>query len=431
MESAAFMTKRTETKSEENSLIYENVLESMSNGVLALDFEGKIIIFNQALAEIVHLEKKNVLGKYFPEVFTDWKNNSEFLDIMIKVIHSEVTNETHEIVYRRSDSSTVPLGITCSYLKDSNGKDYGIVSVIADLSEIKKREFLQDTLTRYVTKQVVEKILDNPHMINLDGEERCATVMFTDIRGFTGMVESMNPIELVKLLRAYFILMVGTVFQYNGTLDKFIGDSIMAVFGAPVECDNHAEQAVLAALEMKKLLETFNETRAEIKKELLDVGIGICTGDVIVGNLGSPERFEYTAIGDTVNLASRVEGANRYYGTYILINESTRNVLSDEIVCREIDQIRVKGRKKPVVIYEVVEIRNELSSEQELYLNIYNEGLDQFKNCRFDDALKSFNKARSIVESDVTINMYIERCRNYIKNPPSKYWKRVFDLPYK
>ncbi|MBD3308393.1 PAS domain-containing protein, partial [candidate division KSB3 bacterium] len=214
------------------AMLYENILDSMDNGVIALDFEGKIITFNAAASRILGIDTDQALGKYYPEVFFEFQGNDEFNDVLINVIYDRQTYMYREVTFMRDEQTAVPLGITSSLLKTEQGHEYGVVSVFSDLSEVKKRQFLQDTLTRYVTKQVVDLILDHPENIILDGEERQATVMFSDIRDFTSLAEHMNPKELVQMLRAYFTLMVGAVFKFQGTVDKFIGDCIMAIFGA-------------------------------------------------------------------------------------------------------------------------------------------------------------------------------------------------------
>ena len=195
-------------------MLYENILDSIDNGVIALDFEGKIITFNNAASHILGIDPSQALGKYYPEVFFQLEGNDEFNDVLINVIDTRQTHFYREVSFVRDENTIVPIGITSSLLKDDKGNDYGVVSVFSDLTEIKKRKFLQDTLIRYVTKQVVDLILENPETIVLDGEEREATILFSDIRGFTSLSEKMKPKELVKILREYFTLMVGAVFKF-------------------------------------------------------------------------------------------------------------------------------------------------------------------------------------------------------------------------
>ena len=414
------------------TMLHENILDSMDNGVIALDFEGKIITFNKASARILGVPVEHALGKYYPEVFFELPGNDEFNDVLINVIYTRQTYLHREVNFMRDESTAIPLGITSSLLKNVQGQEYGVVSVFSDLSEVKKRQFLQDTLTRYVTKDVVDLILEHPENIILDGEERTATVLFCDIRGFTSISERMQPKELVHMLREYFTLMVGAVFTFQGTVDKFIGDCIMAIFGAPTPQPNHAALAVLAALEMKKLLQQFNAKHAWGIKDSLRIGVGINTGDVVVGNIGSEQRLEYTAIGDAVNLASRLEGINKQYGTEIIVSESTYfQVGENNILAREIDEVRVKGKQKPVKIYEILGYQDEMSDAHQQLCRHFVQGLECYRSRKWEQALRVFQDALECVPSDTPSRLYIERCTLYQQDPPAEPWDGVFEMKTK
>jgi adenylate cyclase len=175
------------------TMLHENILDSMDNGVIALDFEGRIITFNKAAGRILGVLVEDALGKYYPEVFFELPGNDEFNDVLINVIYTRQTYLHREVNFMRDEDTAIPLEITSSLLKNDQGQEYGVVSVFSDLSEVKKRQFLQDTLTRYVTKDVVELILEHPENIILDGKERTATVLFSDIREFTSISEKMQP----------------------------------------------------------------------------------------------------------------------------------------------------------------------------------------------------------------------------------------------
>lgn len=417
--------------SENAAMLHEHILESMDNGVIALDFEGKIITFNRAAAKILGIPAETALGRYYPEVFFELEGNDEFNDVLINVIDTRETHLYREATFLREAAVAVPLGINSSLLKDERGNEYGVVSVFSDLTEIKKREFLQDTLTRYVTRQVVDLILEHPESIILDGEEREATVFFSDIRGFTTFSEKMPPRELVAMLREYFTVMVDAVFQYQGTVDKFIGDSIMAIFGAPTPQPNHAERAVRTALEMKRLLQEFNQNRLRLGKEPIRVGVGINTGSVVVGNIGSVQRLEYTAIGDAVNLASRLEGINKQYGTEIIISEYTRRQLPDDVIARELDDVRVKGKHEPVKIYEVLGALDQITPELDAARQRFQDGLRLYKERRWDDAIAEFQQVLQMSPSDAPSQLYITRCQQYRITPPPENWDGVFEMKTK
>jgi adenylate cyclase len=208
---------------------------------------------------------------------------------------------------------------------------------------------------QFVSKDVYERLVANPELARLGGQRRQMTVLFSDIRGFTTVSERGEPEEIVAILNEYFTRMVDIVFAHKGTLDKFVGDMVMALFGAPLDDKDHAEHAVDAALAMIRELNRLNEKWAAEGRPALDIGIGISTGPMIAGNIGSEAIMSYTVIGDAVNLGSRLESLNKQYGTRIIISEATRGALPDRYVFRPLGEVVVKGKTKPVSIYEVKE----------------------------------------------------------------------------
>ena len=217
---------------------------------------------------------------------------------------------------------------------------------------LQERDRVKEVFGRYVTTQVSEEILKG--QIDLGGRIQRATILFSDIRNFTAMSETMTPQQVVEFLNDYFSEMVEAVFEHNGVLDKFIGDAIMAVFGSLDSAPDHPRRAVLAALRMKALLAKINGERAVTGKAPIGMGIGIHTDDVIVGNIGSRKRLEYTVIGDGVNTCSRLQALNKDFGTMILISETTHEAVRDEFVCRPMPEAQLRGKAKPLQFYEVV-----------------------------------------------------------------------------
>ena len=208
---------------------------------------------------------------------------------------------------------------------------------------------------QYVSKDVYDQLVANPDLARLGGQRRQMTVLFSDIRGFTTVSESGQPEEIVALLNEYFSKMVEIVFAHKGTLDKFVGDMVMALFGAPLDDPDHARHAVDAALEMIRELSRLNEKWTAEGRPALDIGIGISTGPMIAGNIGSEAIMSYTVIGDAVNLGARLESLNKQYGTRIIISEATREALPDRYLFRSLGDVVVKGKTKPVAIFEVKE----------------------------------------------------------------------------
>jgi adenylate cyclase len=223
------------------------------------------------------------------------------------------------------------------------------------LTEEKEKKFIRNTFSNFVSKVIVDELLKHPEMIKLGGERKEITVLFSDIRSFTTLSEKYQPEEIVGILNNYLSRMTTTIFKYEGTLDKYVGDEIMAFWNAPLPQEDHATLACLTALEMMKELESFNQ---EMPPEYrLNIGIGINTGDAIVGNMGSTSRMDYTLIGDTVNTGARLEGTNKIYSTNIIISEFTYEKVKDFFICRLLDKIKVKGKSIPVSIYELVDVK--------------------------------------------------------------------------
>lgn len=207
--------------------------------------------------------------------------------------------------------------------------------------------------SKYVSKDVVEEILKNESAIELRGQKLNMTVFFSDIRGFTEFSEKMDPVELSELLNRYFTPMSAIITRNQGTIDKYIGDAIMAMFGAPINYKDHAVKACAAALECVAALQNLNTEFTEKNWPRIEIGIGINTGLMNVGNIGSETIQNYTVIGDNVNLASRLEALNKTFGTHIIISEYTYKIIKDRFKCRELGQVNVKGKKEPVRIYEL------------------------------------------------------------------------------
>jgi adenylate cyclase len=243
-----------------------------------------------------------------------------------------------------------------SLLQDDSGCDIGILIVFHDLSEIQKYTTLKSAFSRYVTEQVVEKITMSDE-ISLHGEKRNVTVLFSDIRDFTSLSEQLEPTEVVATLNAYFSAMIDVIYQYEGTLDKFLGDGIMCIFGAPIEQPDHAIRAAHTALAMQAALAQFNQQQQHRGKPTLHMGIGMNTGDAVVGNVGSEKRMEYTAIGDNVNLAARLQTFAT--GGQIIISQSTFAAIRSSVQARSLPFVTVKGKHEPIPIYELIDLRND------------------------------------------------------------------------
>ncbi len=232
------------------------------------------------------------------------------------------------------------------------------------LTEEENVKYIRSTFSKFVSKDVVNQLLAHPDALKLGGEKKTITVFFSDIRGFTTISESLSPESLVNLLNDYLSEMTEIVLEYKGTVDKYMGDAIMAFWGAPLPMEEHAYTACLASLKQLESLNNLQEKWKDQKLPIINIGIGLNTGDAVVGNMGSTHRMDYTVMGDTVNLGSRLEGTNKVYGTRIIISEYTYEYVKDKIIARELDLIKVKGKNEPVRIYELLDIINQEDFER-------------------------------------------------------------------
>lgn len=283
----------------------------------------------------------------------------------------------------------------------------------------KKNRYLKKAFSSYVSPELVSEIIKNPDRLVLGGEKKEVTILFSDIRGFTGISEKLAPDVLVSLLNDYLGPMTRIVLKHRGTLDKYIGDAIMAIYNAPLELDDHPAKACETALEMIAELKNVNSKFKEKGLPFVDIGIGINTGSAVIGNMGADMRFDYTAIGDTVNLASRLEGQNKYYGTHIILSESTAKNTGNKFAIREIDLLRVVGKEKASAVYELMPEPSETLKER------FSKALALYRNREFQAAHEIFAVLAEDSKDSVSC-IYIERCRKYLESPPLSDWDGTY-----
>lgn len=303
--------------------------------------------------------------------------------------------------------------------------------VYQTLKEQKEKRRVRQTFQQYVAPSVVEKMLSTGELPSYGGERRLLTVLFSDVRRFTTFSESHEPEIVVSRLSEYLTEMVDVIFKYNGTLDKFVGDEIMALFGAPYFMDDHAEKACLTATEMVHKLREIQKRWSADRKDYFHIGIGINSGKVIVGNLGSSQLFDYTVIGDEVNLGARLEGANKFYQTTIILSENTYKIVNGRARVRELDYVCVMGKTKAIRIYELLAMDELPQIEQDYLIDVYTEGLHAYRERRWADALKSFRRILRYFPSDGPSRIYTVRCLNAIEQPPPDDWDMVHNLDSK
>lgn len=304
-----------------------------------------------------------------------------------------------------------------------------LTTVYRYFTEEKEKRQLRHAFSRYVSHTVVDKILMDPDSLKLGGTKRNLTVLFSDIKGFTSYSEKLDPQKLVAILNRYLDSMSEPILNYYGTIDKFIGDAIFAIFGAPLDTDEHADQACFVALEMIERLKILNTELEADELPPLEIGIGINTGEMTVGNVGSSKRFDYTAIGDSVNLGSRIEGLTRYYNCGILISGDTWDTCSQqEFLVRRLAKVKVYGKDKYVIIYQLID----LAKNRELYepwLTHWENGMKSFQDMDFTTALYSFVECNNLKAHDPLTKEYITRCQLFEVEPES--FDDVIDMEYK
>lgn len=303
------------------------------------------------------------------------------------------------------------------------------------VTEFKEKNQLKGAFAKYVNAGVVEQIMAHPEALKLGGENREISILFTDIAHFTSVSEKLKPESLVALLNEYFQAMTDVIMGEGGTLDKFEGDAIMAFFGAPLPQEDHALKACRTALKMRTALTNLLQKWQQDQplpggetKPMIDFRCGINTGKAIVGNIGSLDRFNYTVMGDNVNLASRLEGANKKYETHIMVSEKTLEKVEGFFESRELDIIKVVGKNEPIKVYELLAEKGQLTTEAGVLLNQYKIGMDLYHGRKFTEALEKFTEILKVYPDDGPSKLYRQRCEVLRDFPPRVDWDGVFEM---
>ncbi|MCL2251848.1 MAG: adenylate/guanylate cyclase domain-containing protein, partial [Treponema sp.] len=288
----------------------------------------------------------------------------------------------------------------------------------------------------YVSSDVVKEIITDPSRLQLGGTKRHMTAIFTDVKGFSSISEKLDPEELVRLLNKYLSAMSDAILAEKGTIDKYEGDAIIAFFGAPLDLKDHALRACVSAIKIKKLELELNKTIMEqnLSPIPLITRIGINTGDMVAGNMGTANKMNYTIMGNAVNLAARLEGVNKQYGTWILASEDTIREAHTEgeiLFYRKLDRVRVVGIDKPVRLCELIDLNSSAEEIDKKRITIFHEALSHFENREWKTAAEGFNEVLAIKADDETAKMYHERCQKFITTPPSASWDGVYNLTSK
>ncbi|MFN0117945.1 MAG: CHASE2 domain-containing protein [Elusimicrobiota bacterium] len=308
---------------------------------------------------------------------------------------------------------------------------YGGVLFYRLVIEEREKRKIKGSFKQYLSPKIIDVITKDPGKLKLGGEEREVTIFFLDIAGFTTMSEALKPSQLVEVMNYCLTDFSNIILKHDGLINKYIGDCIMAFWNAPADQPRHAAQACQAALECISILPDINRRFHEKGLPSIDCRVGINTGVVVVGNMGSSERFDYTVMGDPVNLASRLEGANKQYHTRIMISEGTFEKAKDEIEARDLDLIRVKGKKDPKKVFEVICKKGEMTEDIVEGRKRYHQALALYRQGQFEDAIQVFQTVFEYLPNDHVTRVYLERARSFMTRPPHAGWDGVFEMQTK
>ena len=403
----------------------ESMLESMSNAVVTMDENGKIVTCNAAGLRIMRVAQDDIIGQKAEEFFTD--KNAWILEKIARVTE---TSESDIVMDSEMnfDGEDLSINLTVLPLLDAKKNKLGSLIMMEDISSEKR---VKSTMARYMDPSLADQLVEGGEEM-LGGQSKEASVLFSDIRGFTTLTEELGAQGTVQLLNEYFTIMVDCIQAEGGMLDKFIGDAIMAIFGTPFAHEDDPDRGVRCACEMMAQLNVFNADRVAKDKLPVDMGIGVNTGLVVSGNIGSPKRMDYTVIGDGVNLAARLESVCKAYSAHILVSEFTISQLRGTFRTRDIDKVVVKGKTEPVGVFEILDYHTDETFPNMMEaLNQFRGGIDLYRTAKWDQATKAFKDALALNPTDKLCETYIDRCAILKKNPPKGEWDGVWVMTSK
>ncbi len=405
----------------------ESILESMTNGVVTTDGDGRIVTCNAAGTRILRARADDVVGRTVDDFFRG--DNAWVVERLQRVARSGEPDLTVDAELRL-EGDTVSVNLTTLPLRGHQGdSSLGSLLLLEDISSEKR---VRSTMARYMDPALADRLLQSGEEDILGGKSQGATVLFSDIRSFTTLTEELGPQGTVSLLNEYFTVMVDCIARHGGMLDKFIGDAMMAVFGIPLAQGDDEDRAVRAAVSMLHDLRRFNEQRVAHGQKPVQIGIGLNTGNVVSGNIGSPKRMDYTVIGDGVNLAARLEGACKTYGAQLLVSEFTMSRLKGTYRAREIDRVIVKGKTEPVGVYEILEhVSTTRVPRIAQALRLFEEGLAAYREQNWKLAAGAFEAVLAQWPDDAASKLYLDRCALLADNPPPKDWGGVWKMTTK
>ena len=397
----------------------ESMLRSLSNGVVTVDLARVVTFINQAACRILRIDGDKALGRKLGDIF-DGLNGWVIQSVEEASADGVEKMLPNSEFYVDNEDAWVAANLTLVPLRDGKQTPLGTMIVIEDLQ---RENELRRTMSRYLSNEVIDRLMVDTSG-GLGGSSHEVTILFSDIRGYTGLAERLGAGETVSMLNEYFSFMEDVVTNRGGIIDKYIGDAIMALFGSPFPTDNDAGNAVRAAIDMFQALQILNARRASQGKAAIRIGVGIGSGSVVTGNIGSPKRMDFTVIGDAVNLAARTEAATKVYGADILVCGTTWAQLKAPPRARKLDVVRIRGQTRPTDLWEIVEHRPDIPEDA---LGAYACGLDAYLASDWARALDRFAEAAVGRPGDRAAEVMAERCRRFLRHQP-EHWDGVTDL---
>ncbi len=409
--------------------IHESILMQMSDGVLTIDLSGTVVSLNPAAGAILGLDPSEVLGRPFAEIFLVEPCFEALTELILKAIYEAETTHSEELELARGGENH-SLSVSTTFLRapsDAGGERIGVIAVLRDITAERRRQRLQRLFGEYLDPRIIRRLVDQAQDLEL-GSRTEVTVSFLDLEGFTGLTERLPAPALMRFLNAYIATMARPIGDRSGVTDKYIGDAIMAFWGPPfTEPTDHAGEACAAALDQRERLPAFREALladpdlAAVAPGL-EMRAGIATGGVVMGSIGSARARNYTVVGDTVNLAARLEAANKALGTRILVAQATCEAARDLFAFRAVDIVRVRGRTRPEPVFELMAPRPTLEPAAARLIESFELGLGAYRRRDWNLARKSFRSCIDLVPDDGPSRVFLRRLELLETNPPAESW---------
>lgn len=414
----------------ENATLYEKTLElknylasvhdSITNSIVSLDARGVVVTANKAAVGLFGLSESKLLGEDFTRVLPEAENPRLF-ELVRKAQMGGAAVTDIDATVTLASGAEHQANMTATPLPGGEDKR----GVVVALDDITLERRLRGVLSRYMSKDIVERILEDPRRNVLGGARGAVTVLFADIRGFTGVAEGLSAEKTVEMLNEFFSVMAEAVIENQGVVDKYIGDMIMAVFGAPFPHPSDADRALKTALDMHQALGALNARRADKGEPAIRIGVGVASGEVVLGNVGSEKRMDFTVIGDAVNTAARLESLTRRLGVEILVAESTKRASKDDFLFRQIDAVVLPGKKQVTNVFQL------LGKGAKPYFPVsprFAQAFALYQQGEFAKAAKGFEGCE---RDDPACMVFKQRCLNLVTSPPQSPWKGVWSPPDK